>query len=335
MSYLLQRLLQLVPTLIGITLLTFMMLYFAAGDPVKAMLGPEASDEQIEEKRSELGLNRPLPVQYLRWLGVMRRPQKVDGQEKWIWSGLLQGDLGKSITTNRAVWDEIAQRLPASLELAVLAMALALVVSLVAGILSAVFAESLLDHVTRFLVLIFLAMPSFWLGLELIILLSRNLHLFPPADRSTQSIDLMLRHLALPALTLGLGTAAFLCRILRSSMIETLRADFLRTARAKGVGPWSVVLRHALRNALIPFVTVAGLSAGALLGSSIIVETVFNWPGVGRLLVESIKERNAPVTMGTVLVLALAFVLINLAVDMLYSVIDPRIRLGAKGGGRS
>ncbi len=311
MTAILKRLFELVPTLLGVSLLTFLMIRLTpGGDPVKLMLGPEATPQAIEEMRKELGFDRPIHEQYFRYM-----------------KGLLQGDMGKSITNKNPVSDEIFSRLPASLELAFVSMFFAILTGVIVGVLSAVYPKSLIDGVSRILVFVFLAMPSFWLGLELIILLSRDLPWFPPADRSTGDLYSRISHLFLPSLTIGVGTGAFLCRVLRSSMLEVLKADYVRTARAKGLGGWMVIMKHALMNALIPFVTVTGISMGTLLGGSVIVETVFNWPGVGKLLIDSIRERNFPITMGCVLVLATIFVLVNLLVDILYTVIDPRIKL--------
>jgi len=313
MTTIVRRLLALIPTLIGVTLLTFFLMKLTPGDPVRMMAGPEASAEDLARIRHKLGLDRPLYIQYLTYVG-----------------GVVQGDFGMSLTTRRPVTEEIFTRLPATIELAVSAMFFATLTGLLVGILSAVHPRSLLDHSARVGVFVFLAMPSFWLGLELIILFARHFEWFPPAGRGRPWTPSMIGHLVLPAITLGIGTGAFLCRILRSSMLQVLNMDYVRTARAKGLDSTRVILKHALKNALIPFITVAGISTGALLGGSVIVETVFNWPGVGKLLVDSIKERNFPVTMGCVLVLAVIFVLVNLIVDMLYVVLDPRIRLEGK-----
>ena len=313
MTSTLRRLLALIPTLLGVTLLTFFLMKLTPGDPVRMMAGPEASPEDLERLRHKLGLDRPLWIQYGSYLG-----------------GVVRGDLGTSLTTRRPVTEEILARLPATIELAAAAMFFAILTGLLGGVLSAVHPRSALDHSTRIGVFVFLAMPSFWLGLELIILFSRHLGWFPPAGRGRPWMPSMFGHLTLPALTLGVGTGAFLCRILRSSMLQVLNMDYVRTARAKGLDSNRVILKHALRNALIPFVTVAGISMGTLLGGSVIVETVFNWPGVGKLLVDSIKERNFSVTMGCVLVLAVVFVLVNGLIDLLYVAIDPRIRLEGK-----
>jgi ABC-type dipeptide/oligopeptide/nickel transport system permease component len=188
------------------------------------------------------------------------------------------------------------------------------------------------DATARAVIFVFLAMPSFWLGIELIIVFSRKLPLFPPAERGAGSLRSHVAHLVLPALTLGIGTGASLCRVLRASLLEVLNSDFVRTARAKGLGLNAVLVRHALRNALIPFVTLSGISVAALMEGSIIIETVFAWPGIGSMMIEAIKSRDAPVAMAGVLLAAVTYVTVNLVVDILYVVIDPRVRLGGRAG---
>lgn len=306
----LRRLLQLIPTLIGVSIIAFLIMKATPGDPVRMMLGPEATPEAAAELREQLGLNKPLWSQYYMYTVEM-----------------ASGDLMSITQPTVSVRERILSRLPATIELAIVAMFFATLTAVLVGVVSAVKPGSLFDNSARLVVFVFLAMPSFWLGLELIILLSRKLAWFPPADRGYGSLYSHISHLVLPAITLGVGTGAFLSRILRSSMLEVLNADFVRTARAKGVSETKVVLKHALRNSLIPFVTLAGISAGALLGGSVIVETVFNWPGIGTLIVSSIKERDMPVTMGCVLVLATVFVVVNMLVDLFYVVLDPRIRV--------
>lgn len=400
-TYIIRRLLELIPTLLGVTILTFALMRMSPGDPVRLMLGPEATEESITAMSVELGyeryvggtpgnatiiavergnilildlsadqplerdtsvirihlgdavnalITRPYTGEELEgeWLVEARvsHPERyIVGQTHeilinrqlvktsvvtqylyWL-GGILKGDMGTSITSGRPVTEEIFNRMPATVELALVAMFFAILTGIIVGVLSAVYPRSILDNTSRLIVFVFLAMPSFWLGLELIILFSRNIPLFPPAGRGTPWSREMVSHLVLPAITLGVSTGAFLCRILRSSMLQVLNMDYVRTARAKGLDSYRVILKHALKNAMIPFVTVAGLSTGALLGGSVIVETVFNWPGVGKLMIDSIRGRDFPVTMGAVLVLATVFVLVNLLVDLLYSVLDPRIRL--------
>lgn len=310
MITILKRILELIPTLIGVSILTFMLMRLTPGDPVKVMLGPEATEEAVEAKRVELGFDGPLHTQYFRYM-----------------RGVVTGDLGTSITSGRPVTHEIFERLPATIELALCSMFFAIITAIFVGVFSAVYPRSWLDNISRIVIFVFLAMPSFWLGLELIIIFARNFNMFPASGRGEGSLQSHINHLILPSITLGVSTGAFLTRILRSSMLQVLNMDYVRTARAKGLSQNVVIFKHALKNAMIPFVTIAGLSTGALLGGSVIVETVFNWPGVGKLLIDSIRERNLPVTMGTTLVLAVIFVLVNLLVDLLYVVLDPRIRL--------
>ncbi|CAN5262611.1 ABC transporter permease [soil metagenome] len=357
-TFVMRRLLQLFPTLIGVSLLTFFIMRMGPGDPVRTMLGAEADPAVMELKRKELGFDKPLSVQYLIYMGVMPKAEQ-DGWKPIIsqyrvtvfgrdydvrsfsyWQGVVEGNLGTSIISKDTVWLEIRRRLPATFELAALSMFFAMLTGITIGVLSAVYPRSFLDSATRLFVFVFLAMPSFWLGLELIMHFARGLEWFPPAGRgdpwvpealARHGFNMNLHHMLLPAVTLGVGTGAFLCRILRSSMLQVLGQDYIRTARAKGLDRKRVVMKHALKNAMIPFITVAGLSMGSLLGGSVIVESVFNWPGVGKYFVESILQRDFPVTMGCVLLLAGLIVLINLAVDLLYVVLDPRVRLDGKG----
>lgn len=310
MTTILRRLLQLIPTLIGVSLLTFLLMRSAPGDPVKLILGPEATPEAIEAKRAELGFDKHILVQYLIYM-----------------KGVVQLDLGTSIVEKRPVSEILIEKIPATLELGLASLFFATLTGLVIGIISSVYPRTFVDNFSRIIVFIFLAMPGFWLGLEAIILFSRNLEILPPANRGEGPLWNRLDHLILPALCLGVGSGAFLSRILRSSMLQVLNMDYVRTARAKGLDERRVIMKHALKNALIPFVTLVGLSAGSLLGGAVIIETVFNWPGLGKELIDSIKERDFPVTMGATLILALSFVLVNLLVDLLYVAIDPRIRL--------
>jgi ABC-type dipeptide/oligopeptide/nickel transport system permease component len=311
----LQRILALIPIMFGVTFLVFGLMHIMPGDPARAMLGPEATVEAIAQLRFELGLDRPFLVQY----GM------------WLWN-LVHLDLGHSIHTKRAVTEIIAQHWPATAELTVLAMFFATLLGAIVGIIAAVRANSWTDHITRTITFIFLAMPGFWLGLELIIIFANDIGWLPPADRGEPTWSwTWVKHMILPAFTLGTGTWALLSRILRSSMLEILGADYIRTARAKGLSGFKVIFKHALKNALIPFVTILGINLGALLGGAVITETVFNYPGIGREMVTAILGRDAPVVQGIVLLLAFAFVLSNLFVDLIYMVLDPRIRVGGAG----
>lgn len=309
---LIHRLGALVPIMLGVTFIVFSLMHLMPGDPARAMLGPEASVEAIAQLRHDLGLDLPFHVQYGRWL-----------------KNLARLDLGRSVFENRPVTEIIGQHWPATAELTVVAMFFATLLGALVGILAAVRANRLVDHLARTVTFLFLAMPSFWLGLELIILFAHHLGWVSPSGRGLPVGSAQwARQMVLPAFVLGTGTWAFLSRILRSSMLEVLDADFIRTARAKGLAERRVVLRHALKNALIPFVTIAGMSLGALLGGAVITETVFNYPGIGREMIKAILGRDAPVVQGIVLLLSGVFVLCNLVVDLLYMVLDPRIRVG-------
>jgi peptide/nickel transport system permease protein len=310
MTLISRRLLELIPTLIGVTIVTFIIMrVIPGGDPVTLLLGPEATPEAIELARQRWGFDKPYIVQYF--------------MQMW---NLVQGDLGTSIVSGRPVVTILMERLPRTAELALLAITIASLIGILAGVVSAVYRGKTIDNITRVFVFIFLAMPAFWLGLELILLVSRKLQWLPPAGAGDGWIWERFNHLILPALTLGVGTGAFLCRILRSSMLQVMHQDYIRTARAKGLRGPQIIFKHTLRNALIPFVTVAGLAMGALLGGSVVVEQVFNWPGIGQKLIQSIMERDYPVTTGCVIMMAVIFVLVNLFVDLLYGFIDPRIR---------
>ncbi len=318
MQLLVKRILLMIPTLLGVSMLVFFLLAIS-GDPIRSLLAPDAPPEQIIALRKELNLDKPIPVRYVLWL-----------------TAALQGDLGRSYTgSHLPVFPELVRRLPATLELAVITMFIATLISVGVALLSVRNPGGLFDQTARTVIFVFLAVPGFWLGIELIILFSRKLGWFPPAGRGDGSLVFNLpshlAHLALPAITLGVGTAASLCRILRASLLEVLHSDFVRTARAKGVSGRVVLMRHALRNALIPFVTLSGISIAALLEGSIIIESVFAWPGIGQWMVDAIKGRDAPVVMAGVLLTAVVYSGVNLIVDILYTVIDPRIRLDAGG----
>jgi peptide/nickel transport system permease protein len=309
--YILQRLLLLVPLLLGVSILTFVMVHLAPGDPISTQFGLDVrgmEPETMNRMRQQLGLNDPLPVQYLRYLG-----------------SLAHGDMGTSLTTKTPVSREILQRVPATVQLAVAAVIVVLLVAIPLGILSALRRGSLLDNLCMGGALLGVSMPSFWFGIMLILLFALRLGWLPSAGRGEGAMN-TLKSLILPAVTLGTGMMGLLTRIVRSSMLEVLGQDYMRTARAKGLAPLLVVVRHGLRNALIPVVTIVGIQFASLLGGAVIVETIFAWPGMGRLAVNAIWRRDYPVVMGTVLVFASIFVLANLIVDILYTFLDPRIR---------
>ncbi|MDR7545161.1 MAG: ABC transporter permease [Armatimonadota bacterium] len=302
-AYLARRLFLLVPTLFGVTLATFLMLRLTPGDPVQIMLGEFASRERVLELRRELGLDRPLVVQYLRFA-----------------ERVVRGDLGTSIRSRRAVSDEIRDRLPATVTLTLAAMTLAVSVGVPVGVAAATTTRPTVDSAAMAFALLGLSMPTFWSGLLLILLFSLKLGWFP----ITQAEG--LRALVLPAATLAAPASAVLARITRSSMLEVLRHEYVRTARSKGLAERLVVYRHALRNALIPVLTIIGLQFGSQLAGAVIVESVFARPGLGRLAVNAILARDFPVVQGIVLVVAVLYVFVNLTVDVLYAGLDPRIR---------
>jgi peptide/nickel transport system permease protein/oligopeptide transport system permease protein len=284
-------------------IIVFSMVRLAPGDPAQLLAGEFADPETIELIRERFGLNDRIEVQFWRFV-----------------SGVVTLDLGESTRTKRLVTQDLAAYFPNTIELALGAIAVALLFGIPAGIIASLRPNSPLDLSVMILALIGVSMPVFWFGLLAILVLSVQLGWFPVAGRGT------LRHLILPAFSLGLGSMAIIARMTRSSMLEVLNQDFIRTARAKGLIDRAVVLKHALRNALVPVVTVIGLQFGALLAGTVITETVFSWPGIGSLLVQSILARDYPVVQGAVLLIAVSFILVNLIVDLIYGFIDPRIR---------
>ncbi|MDR7544775.1 MAG: ABC transporter permease [Armatimonadota bacterium] len=305
LMYVVRRLLHLVPVLLGISFLVFLLVHLVPGDPVRVMLQDVGSPEQVERVRHQLGLDRPLAVQYASFL-----------------ARAVRGDFGRSIHTRRPVAAEIRFRIPYTVRMAVAAMLVAVVIGIVLGSIAAMHHQSALDYGTMVVALAGVSLPSFWFGLVLILVFSLHLRWLPPTGADS------LLHLVLPAITLGSGAAAIIARLTRSSMLEVLRQDYIRTARAKGVTDRRMVYRHALKNALIPVVSIVGLQFASLLGGAVIVETVFGWPGIGRLAVDAIFNRDIPVIQAVVLVAAAIFVLVNLLVDLLYGWLDPRIRYG-------
>ena len=302
-SYLARRLLLALPVVLGVVTLVFLLIHLIPGDPVEIMLGESALPADREALRQALGLDRPILEQY----------------GAFLW-GLCRGDLGDSLQLRRPVTALIREHYPATLELTLAAMLISLMIALPAGILSGIRQYSLLDHSTMFIALLGVSMPNFWLGPLLIWVFSIQLGWFPVSGKGG------LAHLLLPALTLGASMAAIVARMTRSSVLEVLREDYVMTARAKGLSEARVVLKHVLRNALLPVLTIVGLQFGGLLAGSIITETIFSWPGLGTLMVKAIQTRDYPVVQGCVLVISLSYVLVNLLTDLLYGVIDPRIR---------
>ncbi len=312
--FILKRILSLVPTLFIITFAVFMMLHLAPGDPVALMIRQNEQamgSGQIAQLRHDLGLDRPLLVQYGDYV-----------------SKAVRGDLGQSIYTNQDVFQTITQRMPNTITLALAAMIISLLIAIPVGVISATMQHSLVDYVSMAGALVGVSMPSFWFGLMLMLLFAVRLNWLPSAGMAAFSDGPIefLRHLFLPALTLGFGLAGLVVRLTRSSVLEVIRQDFIRTARAKGLPERVVIYRHALRNALIPVVTVIGIQFGELLGGAVITETIFAWPGVGRLAIDAISRRDFPMVQGNVLIMAFLFIMVNLVVDIAYSFLNPKIR---------
>lgn len=304
LRYIQIRLLASVPVILGVSILVFLMLHLLPGDPVQAMLGDTVVDKaRLDQLREQLGLNDPLYVQYGRFL-----------------SKAVQGDLGRSLQRRKPVAEEIAAQLPSTLQLTVAAIGLAIVIGVALGTLAAINHNTWVDALMMLIALTGVSMPGFWLGMLLILCFSLWLGWLPASG--SQGVE----RLILPAVALGYGAAAVIARLVRSSMLEVMRQEYITTARAKGLARVTVILRHALKNALIPVVTIIGLQIGALLAGAVVIETVFSRQGVGRLLVDGILSKDFPVVQGTVLVIATSYVLINLVVDVLYAAIDPRIR---------
>ena len=303
LNYLIKRLLSTIPVLLGISLLLFFMLRMLPGDPAQVLAGQMASPQEIENIRQQLGLDRPIYEQYANFL-----------------SRLARFDLGRSARTQNPVTQEIWARLPNTLLLAVVAISLACLFGIPAGIISAVRPYSWIDYLVTTSALFGMSMPVFWLGLMLVVLFSVILKWLPAGGTGSW------QHVILPSFTLAAFVVAFIARMTRSTMLETLSQDYTTTARSKGLQERVVVIKHALKNAMIPIITVVGLQFGLLLGGAVLTETVFAWPGLGRLIVDSILARDYPVIQGTILIFGLLYIMVNLVVDFIYALVDPRIR---------
>ena len=312
--YLVRRLLLTLPVLFFVSLIVFSLINLVPGDPARIMLGEEASKEALSALRKEMGLDRPLYVRYLLWL-----------------SHVARGDFGRSVRDGRPVLDTLLLKLPVTIELAVTSLLVAWVIAIPAGVVAAWKQRTALDYAATTVALAGISIPNFWLGIMMIYLFAVNLRLLPPSGYIEPWIDLTrsLKLMVMPSIVLGAALAALVMRLLRSSMLEVLGTDYIRTARAKGLGDAVVLIRHAMKNAMIPVVTVMGLQLSGLLGGAVITETIFAVPGLGRLTVDSILTRDYPMVQGVVLFAALAVVATNLIVDLTYAVLDPRIRLGA------
>jgi len=329
-QYIARRLLALIPVLLGVSLLVFSLVRMIPGDPVIVMLGERARPQDIERVREQMGFNRPIHIQYLEWMGRV-----------------LRGDLGNSIINRTPVMDELKQRLPATIEMIIGGMLIGVTVGVSVGILSAIKRNSWLDVVSMFGALIGVSMPIYWLALVLIYVLAVNCSVFPPSARLDVELTVVHRmgfmlidtllmsdfklflnalwHLILPSFVLSTVIMPIVARLTRSSMLEVLRQDYVRTARAKGLREWAVIVRHALKNALLPVVTVVGLQLGSLLGGALLTETIFSWPGMGLWTYRAILGRDYPIVQGAVLVSATIYIFVNLIVDISYAYLDPRI----------
>ena len=302
--FLIKRVAGLFPSVLGVVTLVFLMVHLIPGDPVEIMLGETAMAAQKQAMRSELGLDKPIAEQYASYL-----------------SNLLRGDLGKSIKTGEPVFAEIASRWPATMELALFALLVSWAVSIPLGVLAAARRGTLVDKGSLFFSMLGVAMPNFWLGPLLILVFSIWLGWLPVSGKD-EALSIIL-----PGITLGAGVAALMVRLTRSSVLEVISEEYIKTARARGLPEWQVYLKHALSNAMLPVVTVMGLQLGALLSGAVITETIFSWPGVGRLMIDAIESRDYPMVQGCVLNIALCYVAVNFFLDAAYAMIDPRIRL--------
>lgn len=302
-KYIIKRLLMLIPVLLGVAFVIFAIMNVAEGDPVYSVAGPDATEAQLEALREEMGLNGSLIERYFRY----------------IWR-LLHGDLGTSYISKMSVMELYLQRLPNTLKLASLAMVVAILISVPLGIVAAVRQNTWKDTSAMIAALLGLSMPNFWLGLLLMLLFSLKLGWFPSGGAEG------FKSVVLPAVTVGVGLAALLTRTTRSSMLDVLRQDYLRTARAKGVSEKKVISRHALKNALIPIITIFGVQFSNVLGGSVLAETVFAWPGVGRLVVDAIDQRDIPTVTGALIMTTMLVTVVNLLIDILYAYVDPRIK---------
>ncbi len=332
LSYIIKRLAWAIPTLFGVSVLIFLMVHLAPGDPALLALGEHANKEAVDALREQMGLNKSLLEQYFIFI-----------------SQAIQGDFGISITSGEPVIDEFMQRFPATVELSLVSMFLAVVLGLFAGIISAVKRYSLFDYTAMTTALAGVSMPVFWLGLMLIYFFSIKLGWLPVSGRLGYEFDIdevtgfflidsvladdyeafwdALKHLVLPAIALGTIPMAIIARMTRASMIEVMKEEYIRTARAKGCSRFQIIMTHALKNALLPVLTVIGLMLGTLFAGAILTETTFSWPGIGKWLVNAVNQRDFPIIQSTTLIIASIFVIVNLIVDVLYAVVNPRIRL--------
>jgi len=301
--YIFKRIIQVIPVLILVTLITFSLVHLTPGDPAIMRAGEDATAEQVESIRESMGLNRPVHMQYLNWIG-----------------GLFRGDLGYSLQDGRPVFITLIRRLPATIQLVIASFIVSIGIGIPIGILSAVKQNTFADSFARIFALLGLSMPNFWIGLMLMLLFSYRLRLLPASGSGS------MLHLIMPAIALGLPAAGVITRLTRSSMLEVLKEDYIRTAQSKGLKNQTVIYKHALKNAMLPVITVIGIQLGSRLGGSVIIESVFAYPGIGRFAYLRLLARDYPMIMGNLLIFAFIFILINLLTDILYGFIEPRIR---------
>ena len=311
-KFVIKRVIALIPVLLGVSFIIFSLLYFTPGSPAEYMLGMDATEENIQALEEELGLDKPFLIQYVNYVKNI----------------VLHFDFGKSYTTKQSVTTELVAHLPATVILAVLSVGFATIVGVVTGVISAVKQYSIFDKCATVFALTGVSMPNFWTGLMLIILFAVHWKIFPPSGFDTPL------SWVLPTLTVGMASSATIMRQTRSAMLEVIRQDYITTARAKGQQEIVIVIRHALRNALIPIITVVGISFGGMLGGAILAESIFSIPGIGKLMVDAIKGKNYPMVQGGVLFIALGFSIVNLLVDILYAFVDPRIKSQYKGSSK-
>lgn len=306
-KYIIKRLLMMIPVIIGVTIIIFLIMALSPGDPARLVLGDMASEESIANWREAHGLNDPLALRYVKYM-----------------KNMVKGDLGTSYANGRSVATEISSRFPITLRLAIVGMIVALIIAIPLGIVSAVKQYSVIDGFATIFGMLGIALPSFWVALMMILFFSLKLNWLPSGGiEGWQSM-------VMPALSIGFGCCANIMRITRSSMLEVIRTDYIRTAKSKGVKKRDIIGKHALRNVLIPVITVAGLQFGAMMGGAVIAETVFSWPGVGTYMISSIKAKDTPAVMGSIICFCIAFSLVNLLVDLVYGYIDPRIKSSYK-----
>jgi ABC-type dipeptide/oligopeptide/nickel transport systems, permease components len=330
-KYVLKRLALLVPVLIGVSIIVFIVMHVLTSDPTSIILGQHASADQIAALRKQLGLDNPLYIQYLDFF-----------------KGLLHRDFGNSLITQTSVWSELTTRLPATVELAFTSIIIASIVGVTIGVISAIKQNSIIDYISMIGALLGVSMPIFWLGLILIVVFSLQLHILPVSSRiqvgmepahitgfyildsiftgNMEALGDSIKHLMLPSIALASYSTAIIARMTRSTMLEVIGQDYIRTARAKGLAERTIIIGHALKNAFIPIITVIGLQLGSLLGGAVLTETVFAWPGIGSYTIDAILKADYPVVQGAVMLMAVIFVSVNLLVDLLYGLLDPRIK---------